>query len=304
MALNELIETFEFLKKRIERYGNDLRSGGGAETRTRQVLIDPLLRELGWDVSDPGLVELEFQIEKAYAGKGFDKADYVLKAGPRLLAVVEAKKLGSPLSDGVTFQASTYANNKNIDWMVVTDGDAWKMYEVFKRGELEDRVVMEFRISEDAASSCALRALALWNPNLCSEGGPVDAEAPVICRMEIPTSLGVALDKLGDVTGKKPVKAWFDGVEFEKIGSWVDVWVRTLNRLVDSGAPPRTLWQLRDGSTSMVVETQSQAGKAYEQLSNGLYARKGVPAKMLLKWCLMALEACGKKPGSVTVELR
>ena len=50
MALDELFETFEFLKKRIEEHREYLSQD---ETRTRQVLIDPLLKELGWDVGGP-----------------------------------------------------------------------------------------------------------------------------------------------------------------------------------------------------------------------------------------------------------
>ena len=109
MALDELFRTFEFLKKRIEEHREYLSQD---ETRTRQVLIDPLLKELGWDVGDPGVVELERRIVKGQAGGVLKKADYVLSHERSEVAVVEAKRLGRQLDDEVTTQASTYANIK------------------------------------------------------------------------------------------------------------------------------------------------------------------------------------------------
>ena len=37
-------------------------------------------------------------------------------------------------------QVLNYANRDGIDYMIVTDGDTWEMYEVFKRGALETNV--------------------------------------------------------------------------------------------------------------------------------------------------------------------
>ena len=56
------------------------------EALTRYALIDPLLRELGWDTEDPTLVIPE------YKGVG-GSADYALFSGDKLLMIVEAKKL-------------------------------------------------------------------------------------------------------------------------------------------------------------------------------------------------------------------
>lgn len=176
MALDELFKTFEFLKKRIEDHRDYLSQD---ETRTRQVLIDPLLKELGWDVGDPNAVELEYRVEREY-DVGMGKADYVLRSGAKLAAVIEAKRLGSTLLDKATNQVLNYANSKGVPWMVVSDGDKWTMYEVFKQGELKDRLRMSFAISESSASECALKSLALWRPNIRAHDGPVDASLPLI----------------------------------------------------------------------------------------------------------------------------
>ena len=55
MMLDDLQGVIEKLRNMIESHHDYL---SGHETCTRQVLIDPLLRELGWDVTDPDMVHL------------------------------------------------------------------------------------------------------------------------------------------------------------------------------------------------------------------------------------------------------
>ena len=193
MALDELFKTFEFLKKRIEEHREYLSQD---ETRTRQVLIDPLLKELGWDVGDPSAVELEYRVEREY-DVGMGKADYVLKSGLKLAAVIEAKRLGSTLLDKATNQVLNYANSKGVPWMIVSDGDRWTMYEVFKQGELKERLRMSFAISDTSASECALKTLALWRPNVCAVDGPVDALEPVLSDLPSIASIHAAAGVAG-----------------------------------------------------------------------------------------------------------
>lgn len=151
MALDDLKETIETMRERIEAHRAYLE---GYETRTRQALIDPMLRALGWDAEDPDSVELEYGIERK-------RADYALMGSARPIAVIEAKRLGKPLDDDDTMQALNYANREGIDYTVVTNGDHWWMLEVFKRGRLEDRVLMEFRLTRGEPSACASLALRM-----------------------------------------------------------------------------------------------------------------------------------------------
>ena len=169
MALDGLQRVIENLRNMIEAHGNYL---SGNETRTRQVLIDPLLRELGWDVSNPNSVELEHKV-------GPQWADYALMSNGHPLAVIEAKKLDSDLGEHEIVQALVYANQANIPYMIVTDGDKWGMYEVFKPGKLEDRQLMKLDLSQQPAHNNALQALAMWRPNLASDGCPSEAMEPV-----------------------------------------------------------------------------------------------------------------------------
>ena len=171
MALDDLKETIETLRERIQTHRAYLE---GNETRTRQVLIDPVLHTLGWDVGDPNSVELEYRI-------GRDWADYVLMGSGRPIAVIEAKALGKPLDDKETMQALNYANTAGIPYMTLTNGDHWRMLEVFKQAPIKDRILMNFQLTQDEPYACALQALGLWRPNLAS-GKPQEAATPVMVK--------------------------------------------------------------------------------------------------------------------------
>ena len=169
MALDSLQRVIEKLQKTIEAHRSYLAEN---ETRTRQVLIDPLLRELGWDVSDPDTVQLEYWVKQ-------QRADYALMSNGKPLAVIEAKRLGSDLADGQIMQALNYANAGGIPYVIITNGDTWEMYEVFKPAELEDRRLMRLQLSQQPAYKNALQALAMWKPNLASDSSPSKATESV-----------------------------------------------------------------------------------------------------------------------------
>ena len=159
MALGNLQSVIEKLRKMIEAHRGYLAE---YETRTRQVLIDPLLRKLGWDVSNPNIVQLEYRVKQG-------RPDYALMSRGKPLAVVEAKRLGSDLDDGQIIQALAYAVAAAIPYMIVTDGDKWEMYEVFKQTELEEKLLMKLELSQQSAHKNASQALAMRKPNLTSK---------------------------------------------------------------------------------------------------------------------------------------
>ena len=121
--MTKLASCIENLQARIRDHRGSLCNN---ELRTRISLIDPLLCALGWDVSDPGVVLLEYSIGKV-------KADYALlgKDG-KPAAILETKKLGSDLSDH-RMQMLNYANLRGIAYAGLSNGDAWELYDVFKQ---------------------------------------------------------------------------------------------------------------------------------------------------------------------------
>ena len=175
MLLDDLASVIATLQQRISKHGASLREN---ETRTRVALIDPLLRALGWDVSDPAAVTPEYNV-------GGRRADYaLLSPDGRPAAAVEAKKLGESLLSH-RMQMLNYSNASGVEYAGLTDGDHWELYEVFQRGQLEDRKILDVSIADTPAHQCALQLLLLWRPNLAS-GQPVPANEPILAAQPQP----------------------------------------------------------------------------------------------------------------------
>ena len=169
MGLDDLAGCIELLQERMQSYRTDLEEN---EIRTRVALIDPLLRALGWDVSDPAVVTPEYKVGKK-------SADYaLLRSDGKPAATLEAKKLGESLSAHLE-QMLSYANMAGIEYAGLTDGNHWELYDVFKRGTLEERRLLEVSIADAPAHASALHLLLLWRPNLAS-GEPTLASTPII----------------------------------------------------------------------------------------------------------------------------
>ena len=117
---NDLSKVISSLNTSIEKHRRELST---SEKRTRQVLIDPLLEALGWNLADLNEVYVEYNV-----GRG--RADYAMFAGKDTPSfIVEAKKLGRPLVEGVS-QSRVYCNELGIQHFVVTNGLSWAIYEM------------------------------------------------------------------------------------------------------------------------------------------------------------------------------
>ena len=123
MVLDELHELIETLQARITAHAAELQQ---SEALTRYALIDPLLRGLGWDTSDPNQVIPEY---RSAAGS----ADYALFGqSNKPQVIIEAKKLGAQLDFKVRQQVTGYCQEEGIPYAVITDGQRWELYDVFK----------------------------------------------------------------------------------------------------------------------------------------------------------------------------
>ena len=170
MPLDSLHVLVKTLKERIATHGPALRA---SEALTRYALIDPLLRELGWDTANPSLVIPEYQ-----SGNG--RADYALlgnDGNPAMM--VEAKSLGSSLRDAALSQGIQYCLEKGTKHFALTDGSIWEIYETHRPVPIEEKRVIEIDLSRQPTTQVCLQALALWRPSL--EEGSADAGlAPLI----------------------------------------------------------------------------------------------------------------------------
>ena len=157
-----LLELIGLLRGRIETHRERLPY---SESLTRYVLIDPLLRELGWDTGDPDVVYPEYN-----PGDG-TRADYALLVDGKPFLMLEAKSLHNSL-DGAARQGVNYCQTQGTPYFAVTDGDRWEVYETHRPVPLAEKLVVKFDMAEMPPARACLRALTLWRP--AAETGTLD----------------------------------------------------------------------------------------------------------------------------------
>jgi type I restriction enzyme, R subunit len=96
------------------------------EAETRAEYIDPALKAAGWGVVEGSRILREYQLTPGRIQGGGRRgkpliADYVLVYRNRKLAVIEAKALGKPLTEGVG-QAKDYATRMAVRFAYATNG--------------------------------------------------------------------------------------------------------------------------------------------------------------------------------------
>ena len=149
---DSLIRAIESVQEAIRRDGRTIWAN---ETRTRNTLIDPLLRALGWD--DPSVVTQEYLVRYGAREFEYGVADYAFhppgqRANP--MAFLEAKRMNEDLADEHRNQVFTYALDKggSVRQFGLTNGDRWELYGL---NEGEPFKIFEFSIKKQSASDCA-----------------------------------------------------------------------------------------------------------------------------------------------------
>ena len=168
MPLENLLTLIEKLRERIDSHGDALKKN---EMLTRYALIDPLLRELGWDTEDPDVVVPEYRSDGG-------RPDYALHKEGKPIIMLEAKSLDTPLKDAVK-QVINYCIQEGTDYFAVTDGRRWEIYETHKRGSIDEKRIISLDLKITSAADVCLNTLALWRPSVIS-GQVVVGETPVI----------------------------------------------------------------------------------------------------------------------------
>lgn len=105
-----------------------------SEADTRAVLIDPLLRALGYeDVTD---ITREYYVRTSQ-----EFIDYVIRVGGRNVLAVEAKSLSVDLTEKAASQLIAYCAVDGIPWGVLTNGRLLKLYNAATSGDVATKLV-------------------------------------------------------------------------------------------------------------------------------------------------------------------
>lgn len=148
LALSALLDE---VRKRIALY----QGSGVNEQNTKTALIDPVLRQLGWEVGN--LEEVMQEYKRKPQDKPVDYAMFLLRT-PKLF--VEAKALGQSLDDRKwANQIMGYAAVAGVKWVVITNGDEYRVYNSCVDVPVEEKLFRLVRVTE--CSTPVLETLGL-----------------------------------------------------------------------------------------------------------------------------------------------
>ncbi len=113
-----------------------------SEQSVREQLINPILKALGWDASEPDFVHANVTNDDGRI------PDYtLLKDGSKKL-ILEAKKLSRNLDDGkVIRQLADYCYPHGIEFGILTDGVVWQLFDTFEKNP-SNRIVWTIDVSQ------------------------------------------------------------------------------------------------------------------------------------------------------------
>ena len=191
MPSKSLFQLVEELAGRTQRHSATLSQN---EILTRYVLIDPLLRELGWNTEDPEQVLPEYN-----SGSGY--ADYALLSDGKPIILIESKRLDTPLQDGLA-QAINHCLMEGTPYFTVTDGRRWEIYETHRPAPVAETQVVAFDLADHAPRDAILQSLELLRRS--AETGSMSLpQSPAVTQAapEPPSSLAEEISALGLPTG-------------------------------------------------------------------------------------------------------
>ena len=297
-VIKPISKQIELLSQRINANSATWSSN---ETATRLQLIDPLLREIGWDTANPDHVQPEYRV-------GSRNADYVLKSDGRPIAVVEAKNLGVKIDADSRLQAHSYVNTPSIKYVIVTNGDRWELYS----STLSDnKPLSKFTVSRDAPHLAAIEAAKISRRVLIES---MDF-GPAARIREDDSSRGNSLRENVDLRGAQSGTVrdgWqeFDHLEFkgkspdmmmlpdgERVPtrSWKSIWL-TLAEWITERHPVDGEMLFGKNPKYMAIRTENVGfwPGFGEQLANGYWVIGGTVNTSNIRRCSRALlEHCG-----------
>jgi hypothetical protein len=149
-------ELRDAIKRNIERLAKFRRHGQRlGKQNTKASLIEPIIEALGWDIYDPDEVHREYR--RRTTDNPVDYALLLLR-NPRLF--VEAKGLGENLDDPRwANQTISYATVAGVEWVALTDGAEWRVYNAHALVPIEQKLFRAVHIDTDIDAAVDLLCL-------------------------------------------------------------------------------------------------------------------------------------------------
>lgn len=231
--LSNLSDVLSLIRESANRYRAPLVRN---EAATRAVLIDPVLRALGWDIADTNMVEVEKTLDRA-------RADYALyDNNEHVCVIIEAKSLGTDLKQpDLIMSLVNYAFTFQLQDIFLTDGIIWHHFTNFQPGNV--RVERSLDIATgDPVENAAYLVQRLDAAKFWPKEETIDKLAQQVTQLEssvatlqkevdnlrgkpkpLDTSNYIELDKTDNLAGKRPNRLRLpDGTEIA-VRRWKDV---------------------------------------------------------------------------------
>ncbi|PKM62329.1 MAG: restriction endonuclease subunit R [Firmicutes bacterium HGW-Firmicutes-21] len=109
------------------------------ESDTVTIITDMLCEIFGYDKYEN--ITSEYAIKKTYC-------DIAIKLNGKVPLLIECKAAGIDLKDDHIRQATNYAADAGIEWVVLSNGSDWKIYKILFAKPVEKQLVYEFNILE------------------------------------------------------------------------------------------------------------------------------------------------------------
>ena len=109
------------------------------ESDTVTIITDMLCEIFGYDKYEN--ITSEFAIKKTYC-------DIAIKLKDKVKFLIECKAIGLDLKEDYIRQATNYAANSGIAWVVLTNGITWQVYHITFGNMVEKELVYEFNVCD------------------------------------------------------------------------------------------------------------------------------------------------------------
>ena len=143
IAINTKIT--ERLTKGLKKFQPVLRKAQAAdlnESDTVTIITDMLCELFGYDKYEH--ITSEFAIKRTYC-------DLAIKLQDKVPLLIECKAVGIDLKNEHIRQATNYAANSGVTWVVLTNGIVWKVYHLSFSNAVENELIYEFNLLEMSA---------------------------------------------------------------------------------------------------------------------------------------------------------
>ena len=140
----------------VERYRKplrDARSRSASEGDTGLLVHGMLSDVFGYDPFQE--ITSEFKIKGQFA-------DFAIKLDGKVLVIVEVKAISIKLNDQHVFQASSYASQEGVEWVILTNASQWNLYRVEFTKPVNTTKVVTIEFIDEMPDSESLAIIHKW----------------------------------------------------------------------------------------------------------------------------------------------